>query len=275
MAILGRPIGEGRTSIVYDYGRGAAVKVPKSHIPDEWAELEARYTAEVHAVGGPAPAVYDVVEVQGRTAVVLERIEGQPLWDLMRRNPKDEAYWMAALAALQRRIHRLDLPPGLPDLVGRMRDKVEGLHSLSDAERRLALDLVDHLPRGAAVLHGDLHPENVIVTDNGLVAIDWFDVSIGHPMADAIRTSLLVRPVPGSAVVHLPGADVLTLDAMQRYHQAEFPELDWTATRWWAAVALARLTEAAELHERDLWALWRQYARDSMTRGRSLSGRSG
>ncbi|MEM9131775.1 MAG: phosphotransferase [Actinomycetota bacterium] len=274
MANLGEQVGEGRTSVVYEYGPGAVVKVPKPHIPDEWAELEARHTAEVHAVGGPAPAVHDVVEAQGRTALVLQRIDGQPLWDLMRRNPKDEAYWMAALAALQRRIHRLDLPPSLPDLVGRMRSKVQSLRPLSEPERVAALDLVDQLPRGAAVLHGDLHPGNVIVTDKGLVAIDWFDVSIGHPMADAVRTSLLIRPVPGSAVVHLPGADVLTLDTMQRYHQAEFPECDWTGARWWAAIALSRLTEAAEVHERDLWALGRRYAADPAARRQSLSGGS-
>ncbi len=272
MAILGGPVGEGRTSIVYAYGRGAVVKVPKPHIPDEWAELEARYTAEVHAVGGPAPAVYDVVEVHGRSAVVLERIEGELLWELIRRNPKDEAYWMAAMAALQRRVHRLDLPQGLPDLVGRMRGKVQDLQPLSPDERVAAIDLVDHLPRGAALLHGDLHPGNVIVTDGGLVAIDWFDVSIGHPMADVIRTSLLVRPVPGSAVVHLLGADVLTLDAMQRYHQAEFPDFDWDACRWWAAVALSRLAEAAEVHERDLWALWRRYMGGSAAYREPLSG---
>jgi Ser/Thr protein kinase RdoA (MazF antagonist) len=50
---------------------------------------------------------------------------------------------------------------------------------LVDACHRLAgLGLPDTL------IHGDLHPWNIAVTDGGLVVFDWTDAGIGHPFLD-------------------------------------------------------------------------------------------
>jgi len=39
-------------------------------------------------------------------------------------------------------------------------------------------------PDKLAIIHGDVHPENVIITDNGVAIIDWSDLCSGDPLRD-------------------------------------------------------------------------------------------
>jgi aminoglycoside phosphotransferase (APT) family kinase protein len=48
------------------------------------------------------------------------------------------------------------------------------------------------LPDGAAMLHGDMHPGNVIMSDAGPKVIDWMTVSRGDPAADVARSMFLL-----------------------------------------------------------------------------------
>ncbi len=256
---VGVIIGEGRTSIVRAFGNDAVIKIPKDHVPDEWLRLEAAYTSAARSVGAPAPEVRDVLEVDGRTSVVFARIDGALMWDAMRADPGRQADLVADMVGLQRDIHRLSLPSGLPDLVTRMQTKASAVTGLSDDDQAEAFSLIDALPRGAGVLHGDLHPGNVMISDDGPVAIDWFDASIGHPLADVLRSTLLMRPLPsGTIPVHLPGADVETLESLQRMYVEQFDDvLSAETASWQAAVAVSRLAEAADPEDNDLWDRWR------------------
>lgn len=49
----------GRTSDVFEFGSGEVVKVPRPHVPDDWARLEAEFTVAIGALDVPAPHVVD------------------------------------------------------------------------------------------------------------------------------------------------------------------------------------------------------------------------
>lgn len=112
------------------------------------------------------------------------------------------------------------------------------------------------------MLHGDLHPANVLMSSTGPVVIDWFDASVGHPVADVVRSSLLIRPLEGlDGRPHLPGAvpELLSelhdsyVSAMSDVLNRSFPDLGL----WEAVVAASRLAEDAEADESPLVELWR------------------
>jgi aminoglycoside phosphotransferase (APT) family kinase protein len=42
-------------------------------------------------------------------------------------------------------------------------------------------------------LHGDFHPDNVMVTSTGMVIIDWPNAARGCPLADVARTTIMLR----------------------------------------------------------------------------------
>lgn len=258
---LGTLVAAGRTSDVYEFGSDAVVKVPRPEVPPFWAEVEAELTVAVHDFGVPAPGVLDVVTIDGRACVVFERIRGALLWERMLEQPGRAEALVGELVAIQRLIHAAGLPERMPDLVGRLRLKLASCDALSDSHRDEAQSLVGILPSGAAILHGDLHPGNVLLSPDGPVAIDWFDASIGHPLADVVRTSLLIRPGFAPAdQQHLPGADQSLLEKIHKAYIEQWSELFGSARnelrRWEAVIGAARISERAHEDVAPLVALW-------------------
>lgn len=269
---IGELVGQGRTSHVYAYGTDSVIKVPHADVPTDWSRFEAALTRSVHAMGVAAPAVREVVDVDGRDAVVFERIDGPSMWQTMLAKPAQAAALARELAAIQKSLLAVGIPGGIPDLVDRLGRKINVASGLDERERNEALRLASDLPRGAALLHGDLHPGNVLMGKHGPVVIDWFDAAIGHPIADILRTSILISRSPAAPPPHLPGAPGQLLSDLHRSYLAEFQaELDMARhelSAWQAVVAAARLAEGAEVDEGTLVALWE--ARDDEVAAQSL-----
>lgn len=256
---VGDLVGLGRTSDVYAYGADAVVKVPHPDVPPDWPAFEAALTAAVQRSGVPAPRVLDLIEVEGRASVVFERVHGPSMWQQMIDAPQRARGLAADLAAIQQSLLSAGIPEGVPDFVDRLERKIQGATGLPEPERDEALALLADLPRGAALLHGDLHPGNVLLGSNGPVVIDWFDASIGHPVADIVRSSILMPASHPAEPRHLPGATAELLHTVHEAYIAEFSdELSGppNIATWEAVVAAGRLAEDAESDERGLLALW-------------------
>ncbi|MEM9564807.1 MAG: aminoglycoside phosphotransferase family protein [Actinomycetota bacterium] len=272
---LGERVAEGRTSVVYAYGTDSVVKVPRPDVPPHWPRTEAAIAEVVHRAGLPCPAVRDLVDVDGRQSIVFERIDGPSVWDLLRDRPDHIDEHAALLADIQHEIHgvtSLSGPPELaavPPIAARMVTKIQTADGLTDDERAQASALVESLPGGPSLCHGDLHPGNVLMSDSGPRVIDWFDAVIGPPEADVVRTSLLVRAPsrPGALPAHLPGARPALLEAFHLRYVARAvarsgrdwlsPEGAASLLRWERALAAGRLAEQIAVDEADLLALWR------------------
>lgn len=259
---VGPLVAAGRTSDVYEFGSGAVVKVPRPSVPAHWAAMEARFTSAVHDIGAPAPAVRGMVQVDGRDGIVFERVHGLSMWELMLESPRDAPGLARELASVHKCILSVGLPHEVAGLVERMSGKIAEVKQLTRAEQGEAQQALGLLPRGAALLHGDLHPGNVLMAAGGPIVIDWFDAAIGHPMVDVVRSSLLLRSFGvADERPHLPGApsgllhDLHTayLEDMSDVLSASEDELRQLE----AVVAASRLAEDAEADESSLLALWR------------------
>lgn len=263
MGRLGGLVAAGRTSDVYEFGPGSVVKVPRPQVPDHWALLEAEFTSAVRTLDVPAPSVIDVTQIDGRHAIVFERIDGHSMWQHMHAEPDQIPALARTLAETHRQIFAAGPPDGVDGLVDRMKRKLADVEQLTDSDRNEAAALTDRLPKGATLLHGDLHPGNVLMTRDGPVAIDWFDASIGHPVSDVIRSSILMRPLVGAVEPpHLPGADrAMMLRMHSAYVEAMAGVLMSSGAslqHWEALTAASRLAEGAQPDAGSLVELWRQ-----------------
>ena len=258
----GELVAVGRTSDVYAFGEGAVVKIPRPDVPDHWATLEAEFTAAVRAIGVPAPSVSDVIVIDGRHAIVFERVEGRPMWEHMVEEPARIPALARVLAETQRRVLSAGPPNGLRGKVDRMVMKLNAVPLFSAGERIEAVEMVEALPKGAALLHGDLHPGNVLMTPDGPIVIDWFDASVGHPVADIVRSSLLMRVIDGPRVPgHLPGATIAMITELHRAYISAMSDLLMPSSemlgQWEALMAASRLAEGPQSDESTLGRLWR------------------
>lgn len=256
--MLGALIANGRTSEVYRYGADGVAKVLTPSTPQHWAQSEASFTDAVRRIGVPAPEVRDVIEVDGRASIVFEYVAGPSMWQRMLERPDDAAALTRDLASIQRAIHEAGVPDGLPSLVERLRRKIAASRELDAGEQERAAALLDQQPIGAALLHGDLHPGNVLLGPDGLVVIDWFDATVGHPTADMARTMLLLR-MGATDLRHLPGATTAVVSILQEQYAESAG--DWAAPDalfdWCRLRAAGRLAEQTDLDVSGLLEIWR------------------
>ncbi|MGH2760389.1 MAG: phosphotransferase [Actinomycetota bacterium] len=167
MPEAGRLIASGRAADVYAYGDDLVLRRYRMFGDTLYEAAVMEYVAE-H--GFPVP---HVVEISG-AEMIMERVDGRPMLDDFARRPWRLFRHARTLAELHRRLHAIPPPPWL-------RPKLGG---------------------GGAIVHLDLHPLNVMVTDAGPVVIDWTNAGVGPPDAEIADLWLIMAnaTIPGPAM---------------------------------------------------------------------------
>lgn len=185
-------VGVGRTAEVLAGGPGTVVKLFYDWVPAHLIDAEELGTLAAVAAGAAAPRLLGRVERDGRTGLLLERIDGPSMLAELTAHPWRVLSLATRLARLQAEIQKRS-GAGLPLLHDRLRPQIESVDGLSRRARDWSLARLDTLPAGDRVLHCDLHPDNVILAGRGPVAIDWMAAVCGDPAADAARTALILE----------------------------------------------------------------------------------
>lgn len=265
----GEPIARGNTSDIWPWTGQTVVKILRPGIPTHWAAIEADIVTRVHHAGLPVPATEGVVEVDGRTGIVFERIEGESMWARMKASPDRIPQLIDTLVDLQVQLHHTEVV-GLPDLSRRLGSKIDQAVQISSGDRRRVQSMLAGLPTGHALCHGDFHPANVVLTDRGPVILDWFDAATGHPTADLVRSSLLMRAPTENA--WLSGATQGLLDELHRSYISRLVRSGLADAAafgpWEAVVAVARMSEPVPAE--DLLAIWGRWRSEGEAAAESL-----
>ena len=235
-------LAEGRTAEVYAYGEGQVLKLDRP----EWNGLstfEATVLSALAEAGLPVARQRGTVSVDGRSGVLLDRVDGPPLLQVLEKASPGELDVLAGrFVALQ--LHCNETTIGvLPELVPRLGAEI-GASVPDDALRTELLQLLESLDDGGrGVVHFDFHPNNVLVGPGGWVVIDWITVAAGPSAADLARTLVLWgRRSTGPVGRFLRG---VRLEGRARRGLAD-EDLD----AWIRVVAAARVAEGFEGEER-------------------------
>jgi uncharacterized protein (TIGR02172 family) len=187
----GKLIGKGLTAQVYAWGDRRVLKLFESWRPAAKVAKEFAITRAVHAAGLPAPAAYELVEVEGRKGIVFERVDGRSMFEQVVARPWKLFTAARELAELHARLHAIKAPTELSTSREQVAGWIDAAAELPAAEKEELRRCLATLPDGDALCHGDFHPANILLSARGPIIIDWSSATRGHPLGDVARTSHL------------------------------------------------------------------------------------
>lgn len=161
------------------------------------------------------------------------------------------------LARLHYDLHKLEISED----IGRQKDMlkrcIQETPMLTVEEKSAILDVLEKLPEGHHLCHGDFHPDNVLI-DEAPWVIDWMTGMSGEPSGDAARSivmfSIGAMPPGVSSFTKLMIGFIrkrLTKGYIQEYLTLSgqaYEDID----RWILPVAAARLVEGIPGSEKEL-----------------------
>lgn len=189
---LGKPIAYGRTAEIYAWQDGQVLKLFYDWFGLESIKYELRISQAVHTSGLPVPSVGEIIRINDRNGLTYQRMEGIPMWDVMSRRPWIIFHHARRMAELHVEMHASDIQADLPSQRQRLIDKLRDAVALPADLRSKALSVLDSMPDGNRLCHGDFHPLNILVSGQEEIIIDWIDASLGNPLADLARTTIIL-----------------------------------------------------------------------------------
>jgi aminoglycoside phosphotransferase (APT) family kinase protein len=245
----GARIGEGRTAEIYAWGDNQVLKLFRSDVPEDWVLYEGRIARLAYEAGANAPAIStDIVEVDGRNGLIYDRVNGVSMVHQLTQKP-----WLVwkmgrLMAELHAAMHRTTSNE-LPAQYDRLCRSIQAAPHLSDDDKARVVAYLDTLPAGNAVCHGDFHPDNIILTANGAVILDWMNAARGNPLGDVARTSLMLSSKALPPGIHAVKAFVI--QRLRRIMHSVYIHRYCVLTgitleqidAWWLPVAASRLWE--------------------------------
>lgn len=194
---LGKLIATGSQAQVYAFGDREVVKLFHASISREDIDREFRHNRLVSRTNLRVPECRTGLvhcEDKNRLGIAYERIPGTTLLRRMMRNPAAVGDWMRLLVETQRGMHAIPAPEG-------MRDQRRPVFEVLGRETRLPagqieqlFTILDRLPAGDRLCHGDYGAQNVMVHEGRVSAvIDWLDGCSGNPLCDVARSWVILH----------------------------------------------------------------------------------
>lgn len=180
-------IGKGRTATVLSFGDDKILKLLRPSIPFMIVRQEMILTQVAHAAGLYVPDAYEIVRSGASYGIVMDKIEGDDLENVLRMNPSTRNELIYSFTDAVKNLHEITIQdkrvPDIKKTSIALTDHLEdSLFSLEDKTRVKAI--FEMIPDAENFVHGDCHPGNVVKTNDKMYFIDLTLCGKGHPIFD-------------------------------------------------------------------------------------------
>ena len=190
--IKGPRIADGGTAEIFAWDEDKILKLYHESASPGEAEGEAVRASIAYDAGLNTPAVIDTIIIENRQGIIFERVHGVTMVEAIIANPQKLISYAHLLAELQVDMHTRTASK-LPLQCQRLQHQIQSLFGLAEEIKAAILKDLDRLQDDNAICHGDFHPENILLTAEEPVIIDWVDATQGSPLVDVARTILLLQ----------------------------------------------------------------------------------
>ncbi len=204
-------LARGGQADIYDYGNGKVLRVPRREMDFDRIRYEYDVYVFLKSCGVAAPRVYDLVMLDNVPAIIMQKVSGMSMMEMIRQNPLVIRQRIGEMV----RLHHTVLSVTATQAITREKDKAaycmnKAGFSDDDVKRFLSKTLGE-LPEGDDLCHGDFHPGNIISADGTYHLIDWSAATRGDFVSDIAHTYILMKVVP-----RVPGISPF-IHALQRF----------------------------------------------------------
>ena len=185
-------IAEGATAEIFVWDKDKILKLYHEGASPREAEKEAACASIAYDADVNTPAVIDTITVENRQGIIFERVHGVTMLEAIIADPQKLIPYAHLLAELQVDVHT-HTASKLSLQRQRLHRKIQSAYGLPVETKAAILKDLDQLQDDNALCHGDFHPENILITVEEPVIIDWVNATQGSPLVDVARTTLLLR----------------------------------------------------------------------------------
>lgn len=186
-------LGRGNTAEVFEYGNEKVCKLFFEGYPDEYAALEFQNAREMYKNKIRISKPFQMITIENRKGIIYERIEGRTLLNIMMENETNLDMLLNTFVNLQLNIlshHTKNVLSYKEYLIAILKSK--------KINNQVILNTINVLPDDDCLLHGDLHPNNILVMSDGTpVIIDFMNVCRGPALYDIARIYFLIKQFDG------------------------------------------------------------------------------
>lgn len=198
----------GRSSEAFKLEDGKVLKLFFEDYPREFAQKEYINTKIASDTGCTNMRVYEIIEKDSRTGIVMDYVDGISQNDMPTKNPayllkggKDLALCHSIVHS--KKSHELE---DVRTMCVNMLDQKE-FEELSNEEKAKAKAYIMSLPEDDTIIHLDFHTGNVLVDDKGnCTVIDWMTAARGNRAIEVAMMEFLFSEAelfPGSSALKI------------------------------------------------------------------------
>ncbi|MCR5734553.1 MAG: phosphotransferase [Lachnospiraceae bacterium] len=234
-----KELGTGRSATVYALSDKEVLKVFLPSYSVDKIRDEYEITRKVSEAGIRCAKAIELVEVEGRPAVIYERISadniGAAMFTAMREHDdKDLTELVDYYVSFMKKLHSIELPEGyFPDIRKRFADRARALSGIrfDEAHSKKIIDWLESEPVTCHYLHGDFNPTNVPVMGPDPVLFDVGDAALGDPVFEFafMNCADLMEKIRKGMLEDLYGLTLEMVDTLrekvyERYYEGESEE---------------------------------------------------
>jgi len=198
----GKKIYDGVNANVYEWGKDKVIKMFKASYPTEKITAEYYNLLAVKNLPFKKTTVVEMKKTAFGYGIVFDRLDGELLTDFIHRTG-DLKEAAVKMAELQKSINKCTFDStnngALESAHQRLRmSMLESKNADSDATKEM-IRFLGTMMEGKALCHGNLSPDNVLLTPDGPVALSGNGYCIGMPLYDVAKSFFLIAysPLPG------------------------------------------------------------------------------
>ncbi|MBP3810288.1 MAG: AMP-binding protein [Clostridiales bacterium] len=180
-------IGQGRKATVYAIGSDKVIKLYKQSVPYERIRLELEHTRIAYGKGLPVPKAYEMVRSDTRYGVMFDRLGGTVIEEAIRCGIGNCQELIKLFAGTVKSMHKISMSDeSIQDLKGISLSCAQQIdHAYCNEEEIQKIsDIIASIPDSDHFVHGDCHPGNAMIFNDGIKFIDLVISGKGDPVFD-------------------------------------------------------------------------------------------